>query len=538
MVQLRADQDGFGQLFDAVGIVAYLAYAPDDRFATNQTITVTYTEPNGTTEAVVFTAKASPSGSAQFYNAGFSGTNTEYWVFIRNLIAAHPRIAPFLDVFLTLSGGDKINFRLKNTDADWDLEVTNTGGFTVTSDAATVDATPVNYKVRLEMFFEHTYMAGDYTVAAQLEGIPEAGTGSVFFDVAGILSAECRASRFEPLVPQFGNDTPFLADNFRRWYFRFTEEYGAPVVVQDWLYSVADKLAYDGGVSQAMFAEGDFFDTLNSDNAFLTWAPDGKRVSLEQPEYLAWHNYSNTTQSVFVRVVWYDIETGAESSPTSYFSPGLSVRPGETGIFPVWPALFGLDTEETAYKYTVEVGVSSISFSPMSQKRTYYIDRDYYESERNLMYLNGFGCPETWRCTGNMSKRLRVQRQSSEKTLLPDYNLLASERFQYARQFDVEITYRTGYITKVEADALQELLISGEVYDVSASGYIPLLITSGDFRITETRQELHSYEFTAQVRMDMRNYSRKQLATIGSDAWLDESGEPWWDEVTVPWQNE
>lgn len=536
IVKLRADQDGGGTLFDAVGKTEHLEYTPTGRFDTDETITVTYDEPDGTSETVIFTAKASPSGALQFYDAAFAGTDTEYWDYIADLIAVHPRIAPFLDVYLTASGGDKLNFRLKSADAGWDVEVTNTGGFTMSDTAATADATPANYKVKLEVYFESTYRAGDYAVAAQLDGIPEAETGFVYFDLSSVISAECRAARSEPLVPQFGTDTPFVADNFRRYYFRYTEEYGAPVVVQEWGYG-GDLIAYDAGVSQARFAEGDFLAALDEDDALLTWMPDGKKVAMAQPEYLTWYNHTGATVTVHLRVVWYDITDGSASAATDYFnSPGLSVRAGEAAVFPVWPELFGLDSEPNAYKYTVQVGQTVIGFDDESQERTYYIDREYYESERYLMYLNSFGAPETCRCTGEWGKRLRVDRFTAEKPLLPGYNELASDRFQYGRLWDNELTYRTGFLTKDEAEVLQELLIAGEVYDVSADGYIPLQITSESFRVTETRQELHSYEFIAQPRLDMKNYSKKKLSSLLSDAWLDEFGQPWFDAFTVAWE--
>lgn len=533
IVQLRADQDGSGTLFDAVGKTKHLEYTPTGRFDTNETITVTYDEPDGTSETVVFTAKASPSGLLQFYDAAFGGTDTEYWDYISDLIAAHPRIAPFLRVWKTASGGNKLNFRLKNTEAGWDVEVTNTGGFTVSETAATADATPENYKAKLEVYFERTYAAGDYTLAAQLDGIPETGTGYVYFDLSSVLSAECRAARAEPLVPQFGTDAPFLADNFRKYYFRYTEEYGAPVVVQEWGYANDTIIVYDGGVSQARFAEGDFLGAMDDEDALLTWMPDGKKVAMQQPEYLTFFNHGATATMV-LRVVWYDITDGTASSPTDYFS--LLVPNGTAAVFPVWPELFGLDSEPNAYKYTVQVGHTAVGFDDESQERTYYIDREYYESERYLMYLNSFGVPETCRCTGEWGKRLKVDRFTAEKPLLPGYNELASDRFQYGRLWDNELTYRTGFLTKDEAEVLQELLIAGEVYDVSADGYIPLQITSDSFRVTETRQELHSYEFTAQPRLNMKNYSKKKLSTLLTDAWLDEFGQPWFDAFTVAWE--
>jgi hypothetical protein len=539
IVKLRADQDGGGTLYDAVGVTSDVLYAVTDRFDTDETLTVDYEEPDGTPTTVIFTAKATYDGfDNRIPDNSFAGTDTEYWAAVKSKVAGHPKIAPFFTAITVVESGQaKLRIRAASTETGWTLTVTNSGGFTVEAAAAVDSTLPANYKVKLEVIFEDTYLGGDYAQVAQLDGTPEAGTGFVYFDISGILAAECRAARAEPLVPQWGTDTPFLADNFRRYTFRYTEEYGAPVEVQAWTYGIT-KVAIDGGVSQALFAEGDFLAGMDDENSLFSWMPDGKKVALEQPEYIGWYNYSGSTRTVYLRVVWYDITDGTASAETDYFTPGLSVRSGEVAVFPVWPALFGLDAEANAYKYTVQVGYTALGFSALSQARTYYIDREYYESERHLMYLNAFGVPETWRCTGNWSKGLRVDRQTAEKPLLPGYDLVASDSYQYARQFQNDITYRTGFLTPVQAEALQEMLIAGEVYDVSEAGYIPLRITSNAFKISETRQELHSYEITAQPRLSMKNYSRKVLATIGSDAWLDENDEAWWDELTVPWENE
>lgn len=535
IVKIRADQDGSGTLFDAVGITAHLAYSPANRFDTNETLTIVYDEPDGTSETVVFTAKAVYDDINEIPDNSFAGTDTEYWGLVLDIVADHPRVAPFIAVTHTASGGDKLNFRLNSADAGWDLEVTNTGGFTMTEDAATADATPDNYKVRLEVFFERTYRVGDYERVAQLEARPEAGTGYTWFDLSSVLAAECRAARNEPLVPVWGTDEPFLGDNFRRWYFRFTEEYGTPPVVQEWGYS-AYLLGIDGGVSQSIFAEGDFLGGMDSTDAFFTWMPDGKRVALEQPEYLAWYNHTNATRTVYLRVVWYDITDGSASSATDYFTPGISVRADETVVFPVWPALFGLDSETNAYKYTVQVGYTSISFSAQSQARTYYIDREYYESERFLMYLNGFGVPETWRCTGEWTKKIKIDRQTAVKPLLPGYNSLASDRYQFGRLWDNELIYRTGFLTAGEAEVLQEMLIAGELYDVSSDGYIPLQMTTESFTVVETRADLRSYQFSAQPRQDMKNYSKKKLSSLLAGAWQEVDGSSWFDAFLVAWE--
>lgn len=526
--KILCDSDGLGTLYDAVGVRSVLAAMTSDRFATNETITVVYTEPDGTSETVVFTAKASPSNAAHFYDAGYAGSN--YWGDLATVIGSHSRIAPFFTV--TADSTVELVIKAKSVAAGWALTVTNSHGFAVAAYAAAASTLPPNYRVLLEVYMEDTYLAGNYTQVARLDGRPAEGTGLVYFDIASVLAARTRSTRIDPLVPEYGASAAFQVDNTRRYYARMTEEYGEPPVAQDWTYSGGIKTVIDGGVAMSTFAEGDFLSALDSADAILSWLPDGRKIGLYQPEYLLWYAYGDN--QVKLEMKWYSIVDGVASA-SSYFYNSIDALEGESIAFPISPAILGLDAEANAYKFSVRV-VEYIANSARSQWRTYYIDRDYYESERYLMYLNSFGLPECCRCTGNWGKKLRVDRATAQRPLTPGFNALASDRFQYGRLWDHELTYRTGYITRAEADALQELLLAGEVYDVSTDGYIPLQITSNDFTVTGTRQELHSYQFTAQPRMDMKNYSKKKLSAALADSWQEPGGDSWFQAFLMPWE--
>ena len=172
----------------------------------------------------------------------------------------------------------------------------------------------------------------------------------------------------------------------------------------------------------------------------------------------------------------------------------------------------------------------------LSEARTYYIDRDYYESTRYVQYLNGFGVPETIRCTGEWAKRVEVDRSTAVRPLLPGYLDTASDNFQFAREFTPILIYRTGYIRKGDAETLQELLIAGELYDVSADGYIPLLLTDQRFDVTSTYETLHAYQFACRPRLNMKNFSTKKLTQSDADSWEEPDGESWFDALQVAWQ--
>lgn len=525
--------DGSLQPYAAQGSKARLQAGTSDKFSAGETFSVTYVETDGTTETVVFTAAATYTAEDAIPDDTFSGTASQYWQAVLLKVQGHHRIAPYFIV--TRSGpigGNSIYLTSIDTDPDFTVTVDNTAGFTNTNTAAVADTTPENYVILLEVYVEQTYKGGDYTLAAQLENTPD-GDGYLWFDVSSILEAECRAGMSEPLVPVWSTSDSMLADNLRRYYIRFTEKYGAPAVNQEWEYDDV-RLAMAGGISQSLFAMGDFLGGLDIDDALLTWMPDGRKIGLSQPEFLAWYNWDVDTHIVTVEMQWYDITDDGTPSPSTFFFTALEVEPNEVALLPVNPTLLELDAEPNAYKYRVRV-LNADDETHLSQWRTYYIDRDYYERERYVQYLNGFGVPECWRCTGEWGKKLNVNRSVAESPLLPGYNEFATDRFQFGRIWDQELTYRTGYIKRSEADVLQELMIAGEVYDVSAEGYIPLRITTNSVPVTDTNQDLHAYQFTAMPRLDMRNYSKKKLSNLLSGAWQEVSGEYWVDAFLIEW---
>ena len=399
-----------------------------------------------------------------------------------------------------------------------------------------VASPPANYRVLLEVFFEKVYGSGTYTSAALLQGLYD-NAGNVHFDLSSILNGECRAGRTLPEVPEWGTVLAAKADNLRKYYHRYTEEYGSPPAQQAWTTS-PPKLALDGGVSQGLFASGDFFAGITSANSLLTWQADGKPLGLTQPEYISWHNYTASPRSLVVQRTAYDVDNNATTIVYLHES-SVTAQAYETIVLPI-----GFDVAAVAsdvYKVVFRVVDAASDYeggSPtyLGPSRTYRIDRDFHDSERYVQYLNSFGCPETWRCTGEYSKALSVSRQTAVRPLLPGYNAFATDRFQWGQESNNELTFRTGYIRRGDAEALAEMLAAGEIYDVSEDGYIPLLITTGRFDLTSTRRELHFLEFQAVPRLSMQNFSKQtSVGNPEGDAWQETDGQYWLTELVVSW---
>lgn len=533
--QIKAT-DGSGNLFTAQGVGAEIVFgALSSRFTAGQTLTIEYTAPDGTTATVVFTGNDTPVTANHLPTGTFTGTDAEYWALVRTTIGGHPQVAPY---FTAINDTTKITIIERTGDTAWVLVVTTSSAYTINALPAVADNTPDNYRVLFEVFVERTYKGGDYVLAASNEALPDAD-GMMYFDISSILAAMCRENRPEPVVPIYDTNEPLLADNLRRYYVRYTEISGNPATYEPWAVDEV-RFCMDGGVAAAIWAEGNWFDGVDADSSLLTWMPDGRTVGPNDRLYLAWWNYTTGVKQVVLELITYDVETGtADATLFKYDTDPIEVDSYETLLIPIAASVLGISAA-SRYRYKVRVvdftsdyeGGSPVYFSP---SREYFIDRDYYWSERQIQYLNAFGVPEVWRCTGQYNKSLNVQRTIAQRALLPGYNAYATDTVQVSREFSQPFTYRTGYMRRADAEVLQELFLADGVYDVSMDGYVPLRVTTNATEITDTERQLHAYEFAVLPRLSMNNFSKRPVTNPSAQGWQEPDGTFWYDALLQPW---
>ena len=114
--------------------------------------------------------------------------------------------------------------------------------------------------------------------------------------------------------------------------------------------------------------------------------------------------------------------------------------------------------------------------------------------------------------------------------------------FQYAQDFENIFTYRTGYKSRIEIEALQEMLIENQAYEIFQSGYVPLFITDKKFDITECLQFLHALQFKAVRSLKRINYSNSlipcdgALPICGPSNWQSPEDECWNTPNGLNWE--
>lgn len=514
----------------------YIDIAEGDYF------TISWTEPSGITWGQSFEAAASPSAITEIpSDASGYPTYLAYWEAIAEIVQSHQAIYPFFLVY-AVDNGDGISLwvEAREYSTEWDVYFTIDNLTAPEFSAHTSDPetnAPDNYKVYIDVAIEATYGAGDFEIFATLEGIP--GTDSeAIFDLSGVLHNAIQHMLPTPPLPTWGSADIYLLDSLRTYYIRVWEmadEEGYTEVEQG-----PDKLAMCGGIAQNLFATYGFFDNLNADNSLLTWYPNNKKVSTEQPEYLPWYNYTGASKTIVLEYVRYTI-SGAQPALYAFDIDPIEVGENRVAVIPCGYTQLDIDDDEVL-KYTVRVVDDDSDWEGgtptyLSQPRTYYVDYNYYRSTRYLMYLNSFCAPQVLRCIGDLAEEMEVARQDSRHILQPNYNFAFAEIRQYDAEWTELFTYNTGWLSRTEARALQEMLAYNHIYEVSTYGYIPLYLLSQSFPITATRNTLHSIELKTKPALLSKFYSNILIPlSAEQEAWLTDLEEYWQTALALPWQ--
>lgn len=382
-----------------------------------------------------------------------------------------------------------------------------------------------NYRVVLRIHFEKVFESGTFEQLAEIEDIPD-GDGFTTWNVQAIIDAALEENTILQ-VPAINSTVAYIADNRRRFYIEYAERYGQPATTQ--AFTASDtSTAYHGGIDMQVFPDLDYLATRDTSNNIFSWMPDGQKVAVNQPAYIAFFNNNTPPAEQFLRWRAYNalgvqVETGIDTL-------GFSVQEGETVVIPCGYTQLGI-SNDTTKKYTIELSVDEVGDTPIhSGIITFYVDQKPAHCERSLLWFNSFNMPETLRLTGRTSTSLEVDRQEFIRTLPYGYNVLDGELLQHSADWFNTSTYRTGYLRKTEVDALQDMLIKNILFEIADESYYRMHLTGKKYQITECLQFLHSLELEAVRSLKPINFSR--LAIPATQGYWELSSDGYYQTAT------
>ena len=349
----------------------------------------------------------------------------------------------------------------------------------------------------LSVFLEKDYLSDNFEPIgpATLEK-PAAADGIAEFDISTILQ-----SYLEEDIPLLSLvDIQRLDSQQKRFYVSSQEKYGYPPTI----YSNGYRQYYYvllGGLNKIEVASDDFFDKyLPEQRMFYTWQPVEKEVFVDQPEFLTYlvNEEGLPLFQVQIRLFFSD----GSIQEDNLFSVDLPGR-YELYRFPVgYEQLRLSDYERNSLIARYEITVSDGTFIPLSQTRSYVLNRSKPEYVSYLLYLNSLGGFDTLRATGHPRNRLKVSAetlQSAER--YPGLTALGERTLGVEGQ--AEINTSAGFLGS-DAVALQDFALSRKVLLLRSGRLLQVTIEMNTTVFEDAYDPAVPVDFTIQLPRDQK----------------------------------
>jgi hypothetical protein len=435
----------------------------------------------------------------------------------------------------------------RSTDPGWNVRFLGADdGSVFTAEDNIQPDTQNEYRVRCDVVVNTT---DGFRVAATV-GAPPDERSRVPFDIDNILRNAQLAELEYPAVPAFTTSAPFAPVRIMDYYLRISERSEDEDYI-DTKY-LRDLRVMLGGVSNVLNAAGNYLETFDLPGKWLSSRPDRRRVGPAEPAYLSSIQAPNpiTASAVVYGQPHLELETtNYDGEPTtSFLYQGELEAEALTPItWPVGVAALGIGTDVSYYRVrvvqTFQEGVPAPGAEPdrraITEWRTFIVDRIEYESVRYLAYLNSFYTVEVLRCIGSVRHDIDIDVETTSVVRPVDAGIVVPDVASWSARVRDAYTFATGYKERLEIETVtNELYRSPRLYEITPTGFTPLVINGVSFPLHTTGQNLHAASIRCSLALNDRNYSRlDDLLTIPPlDFWASPDGEAWLGVNEEPWR--
>ncbi|MEM9835146.1 MAG: hypothetical protein AAF828_01510 [Bacteroidota bacterium] len=499
-------------------------------------VTVNWSTPQGGSFSVNFSTDGT-AASAYAIPAYSSGSLMAYWSSVAQAMGSSAEIAPWFTVFseMNADGTYSVWFVVRDADPNWQLTFGPGGSTEFTTETNLLPATNEQYIVRCEVVID----PGTGFEVAGTAGCSPNELSRVNFDISGIVHRAILRALPYPGIPSWNLATPFSAGNVKPYYLRlweFSEAEGFESVK-----FIRDLEAFAGGVSEVLAADGNFLTSFSTAGIWLNWRPDRRYVGPSEPVFMA--SLRRQFDDPFTDQPYLEVEQtnsqGVASTANKYENT-VTIEGNNAVVWPVGPAQLGIAFDTLFYRVRVRQLRGSGSPLSLTPWQTFFVDRTEYESVRYLAYLNGFLLPEVVRCTGSVSSTLSASFQTNEIVRPQSAGVEIPDRENFATDTTNRYVFATGYKQQSEVETiLEEIVRSPRVYEITPTGYTPLVLQSKSFPIDDTDRNLHSAILQFDLALRSKSYSRRDdaLRVPPLDTWQSPDGSDWQSPDETPWSN-
>lgn len=345
---------------------------------------------------------------------------------------------------------------------------------------------PENYNILVKVLMRPTPGHADpYDELVELRLRPDAD-GIVDFNLSSIIDNAIRVqlNKGEPPIPEVSQlQNPYVSQITFDYAVNIAELEGNPPEEGSFT-NIFEGYAVLGGIDRTKWNKDYLMDIdPQGYSAFFSWYVNNRRVGRNQ---LQWLNYFNNgpTASISCEMKIYNsalvlVQTETFSATVPQYSPVS------------FPGIFAVNTGGAdVVMYTMEINGGPVI--------RYVVDNKIYDNNRDIIYLNGYNTPQGLRCTGHFVRDVEMERQKS--VAIDNVNGVSStkkEKMQIGVDWENVYTFRTGYITKKEREALDEMLILNFAWEYKGGKYHSLDFIQDSYTVVDTYAMLDSLSFQA-----------------------------------------
>jgi len=491
--------DADGNPYRAYGARAKLTATGDITLAENDEFILEWTEPNGASQSVTFTAVTSPLNENQVQaGLGGAGTYLKYYQGLAESIENHHSVGGLFKCYAVANGADyELYVESRKIEPDWIVSFEITGvtnvNFSEASESLTADNTPAGYHLLYQVHFAD--LEGAYVKLFQGEPRPDV-SGEVYADLRQALRSYVENKIGTSLLPDLTATEPESIEMARRYFIRYKENENNNS--NSWTESNI-KTVFPGRRDVIDYPDThNYLASKNANDAFLPVAVQGNVVGSSQSTWLHWYNHTGGSADIVLQVTALT-STGTSTPSYVYTSNPLSVPDNQVARIPV---NYGQLNLVNALGYEVQVVDASSDYtggSPtfLSESVLFYVDRITHRQELEFVFLNEFYLPESFRCLGDLTVTQEIERGLVRRFLAHDYTREDTEFDDYSSDNVILYTFRTAPMPKKQLLRLQALFAYNALYLRDGNDLLRYIINSDSFTLQPGGEFLYQAQFEA-----------------------------------------
>jgi len=356
-----------------------------------------------------------------------------------------------------------------------------------------------NFGILAELWVETSFASGEYNLITTQLKVPDEFSQIEFnwqknLDAVVAIEAD--------LPDLFATSPNYCSNHLRKYYIKYAEQWGAPVVTRK-LINSAVKMVYSGGISytESVF-QPDVLVTgyFSYAKKFLTLSPVSKPISKSQHEYLykAFPGQGTTTYFTLYINAYLADNTSMLNVP---FYAGSSIDYNDIWYFPVGYNQLDLDSLSPSVpivRYQVWLGGDADPTILYSEVKEYVVDLNAFDDSPQIIFKNSVAGMETLRLRSYASQKGNaVTRNAFQRYLSPFASINAGgamaenniEGFQYVKA--ISGLYPKEWVEHF----IREILHSESLYEILGGKYNPITIISDDIQHVQDSPGLYSFSF-------------------------------------------